>query len=134
MIFRLIIIGLILGIALFTMEAFSQGTWQVKESSAAKVHYRRGEAENANLVLASVEDNLAEVTEKLEVRLPYKPQIYLTTSQAEFDRITGGFLPEWSQGVSSARTGTIILKSPETCLNEKLWLSPPLHGNCCTRA
>ncbi|MBU0518527.1 hypothetical protein KKA00_04210 [bacterium] len=89
----------------------------MKSTSSAKIHYRRGEAENAAKILSAVDEHLTKLTEKLAVSLPYTPQLYLTTSQEEFDRITGGFLPQWSQGVSSAMSGQIVLKSPSFSKN-----------------
>jgi len=109
---RLLKLGMSLLLVLYTISAAAQGNWQMKQSAFATIYYRTGEGKNASEVLTAIADNINDIQAELGVRLPYTPQLYLTTSQAEFDRITGGLLPEWSEGVSSAGTGQIVLKSP----------------------
>jgi hypothetical protein len=107
---RWFLIGIILGYALTGAAQIS--SWKQKGDSRLQVYYHPGDEENASGVLQAVDEALPDLEGKLGVILSYPPQIVLATSQEEFDRITGGTLPTWSQGVSFPERGAIVLKSP----------------------
>lgn len=113
---------LIIFILAHTAMAVSQAaTWKQRASNQIKIFYHPGDEENVSGVLRAIESAVPDLEEKLGVALPYLPRVFLASSQEEFDRVTGGSLPTWSQGVSFPKMGTIVLKSPsfshdiETC-------------------
>jgi hypothetical protein len=86
--------------------------WKSKGNTSVMIFYHIGDEENVLGLLDIIPKYLPEFESKLGVVLPYTPRIYVTSSQKEFDRITGERLPSWSHGVSSAQSGSVILKSP----------------------
>ncbi len=106
---RILIYAILLALFFTRAEAES---WKSKGNESVRIFYHVGDVDNVLGLLDVIPQYLPEFEAKLGVSLPYTPRIYVTSSQEEFDRITGGRLPAWSHGVSSAPRGTVILKSP----------------------
>lgn len=87
--------------------------WKERGNARVRVFYHVGDEENVSSIVKALDDKIPDVEEKLGIVLSYEPKVFLTSSYEEFDRAVGGLLPEWSQGISFAETGTIILKSPK---------------------
>jgi hypothetical protein len=102
-------------------------TWQERSNEDVKVLFHPGEGENVSGVLETFSRLIPDLEEKLGVSLPYIPQIYVVTSQEEFDAVTRGALPPWSQGVSFPRGGQIVLKSPSFAKDIDTFNKTALH-------
>jgi len=89
-----------------------QSQWRERSNERIKLFIHPGDETNASGLTEAIEQAMPELETKLGVSIPYQPKIFLVTSQEEFDRATGGTLPPWSEGVSFAETGAIVLKSP----------------------
>jgi hypothetical protein len=87
-------------------------SWQERSNDDVRIFFHPGEGENVSGMLETFSRTIPDLEEKLGVSLPYVPQIYVVTSQEEFDTVTRGSLPPWSHGVSFPRGGQIVLKSP----------------------
>jgi len=86
--------------------------WREQGDERIKVYYHFGEEKNVAGLLQEVNQVLPDLEAKLDVTLEHPAKIYLASSQAEYDQVTGETLPGWSQGASFPETGSIILKSP----------------------
>ncbi|MCX6640651.1 MAG: peptidase MA family metallohydrolase [bacterium] len=85
--------------------------WKESEGIQGKIYFHTGDEENTAELNRAIARALPDVDTKLNVRLSRPVQIYLASSQNEFDQLTGGRLPPWSQGVSFPQNGSIVLKS-----------------------
>lgn len=108
----IVILTALMTAVVLTTPALGATSWIEKRGSQATLYYHPGEEANVAGVLETFEQALPELQSKLGIRLSYQPRVYLVSSQEEFDRVTGGRLPPWSQGVSFPETGSIVLKSP----------------------
>ncbi len=95
-----------------SMALSQQGRWRERSNERIKLFIHPGDETNASGLTEAIDQAMPELETKLGINIPYQPKIFLVTSQEEFDRATGGTLPPWSEGVSFAETGAIVLKSP----------------------
>ncbi len=99
-------------ILILTAAIALSNSWNERSNDFVKLFYHPEDAQNVSGLLETFKTVKPDLEEKLGVKLRYIPQIYVVSSQEEFDRATGGSLPGWSQGVSFPRGGQIVLKSP----------------------
>jgi hypothetical protein len=85
--------------------------WEIRKSKHCAVYFHTGDGENVSGIMAVIEERLPDLEQKLGIIVPNPAQIYLANNQTEFDQLTGGVLPPWSQGVSYPDKGVIVLKS-----------------------
>lgn len=110
---NLILFTLFFHIWISCSPAFSQsGRWNKARNFQFNIYYHFEDRENISGLQDYLTTAFPDIEARLGVTLPYNPQIFLVTSQEEFDQITGGSLPNWSQGVSFPQKGVIVLKSP----------------------
>lgn len=107
---RALIAPIVLSVALSVSAQPS--VWREKGNERVKVFYHPGDLENVAELIQAVDRALPDLEAKLGASLHSPARIYLVSSQDEFDGVTGGTLPLWSQGVSFAENGSVVLKSP----------------------
>ncbi|TKJ40096.1 hypothetical protein CEE37_10190 [candidate division LCP-89 bacterium B3_LCP] len=86
--------------------------WKEESNAHFQVYHHDTDASNVTALLKALIPIKIDLEEQLQIKLAFPARIFLTSNQEEFDRITGGRLPVWSQGVSFPTTGVIVLKSP----------------------
>ncbi|RJP74699.1 MAG: hypothetical protein C4524_12560 [Candidatus Zixiibacteriota bacterium] len=106
-------LALLLTAALARPAPAQQDTWRVRGTDQVVVHFHSGDEPDVEGLIQAVEQALPTMEARLGVTLEQPAYIYLAASQQEFDRLTGGKLPVWSQGVSFPESGAIVLKSPQ---------------------
>ncbi len=98
---------------LFCSLAFAQpDRWWEAGNERMKIFYHAGDAANVEALNRFAFATLPMLEGQLKTSLLAPAHIYLASSQDEFNHLTGGRLPEWSQGVSFPEQNTIVLKSP----------------------
>ena len=110
LLFRALLIAITLLAA--PLATAQQEVWWERGNERIKLFIHPGDETNATGLMEVFDRTIPELETKLGVSIPYQPRIFLVASQEEFDRATGGTLPPWSEGVSFAETGAIVLKSP----------------------
>jgi hypothetical protein len=97
----------------FSSLAFAQSErWWEAGNERVKIFYRAGDDANVEALNRFAAATLPTLEDQLQTSLLTPAHIYLASSQDEFNRLTGGRLPEWSQGVSFPEQNAIVLKSP----------------------
>lgn len=101
-------------LVLWALSASGQSIpWKERTGTGFSVYFHAGDETNVDGLTRALQQAMPGMQEKLGTALTQPARIYLADSQAEFDRITGGQLPAWSQGVSFPETESIVLKSPQ---------------------
>lgn len=103
------------------------GTWQEKGDARVRVFYHSIEEQNVLGLIRAVDQALPDLEAKIGVILQQPARIYITTTQEEFDRVTGRILPSWSEGVTFPETGSVVLKSPRFSHDIETFQRTALH-------
>jgi hypothetical protein len=93
--------------------------WNSRRGSAFYIYYHPADARNVDGLVKVLEKTLPDMQRQLYYYFESPVSIYISATQEEFDQVTGGKLPAWSQGVSFPENQTIVLKSPAFSLDEK---------------
>jgi hypothetical protein len=114
--------------ALSAFTVFSQTiVWKGKAGAGFIVHFHSGDETNVAELIQRIEKALPELQDQLGSTLTQPARIYLASSQGEFDQITHGQLPSWSQGVSYPESGAIVLKSPQFSHDIAIFQTTAIH-------
>lgn len=104
---------ILIPVIFFYSIAFAQPErWWEAGDNRVKIFYRAGDDVNVEALSRFIEATLPDLENQLNTALLAPAQIYLASSPDEFNQLTGGRLPEWSQGVSFPEQNVIVLKSP----------------------
>lgn len=101
--------------------------WNKLTQSGITIYFQQSDLETARQIILFINEIAPVFSQQVDLTISSPMDIYICPSQAIFNSLTRGQIPEWSEAVSISGKNAIILKSPLWSKSRRTFRATVIH-------